>query len=90
MKEIKSTKSKIRDFKESILWEDLTNELDNWIVGLNQEEAYLADTATKNNLSSATVLISLGKISGRKEAISYIKQLPDILLNLLGDVKDDS
>lgn len=75
---IKSTKTQIKHFQESFLWADFCSELDIWKKMVSGE------------FSTCSDLITLGRIQGRIEAIGYLLSLPETLLNLLEDQKNDT
>ncbi len=69
--EILSTKSQFEEFIDSVLWKDLTTELDEWLGLLAKDYDEVSD------------LLSLGKIQGRREAIAYMQRLPHNLIQIL-------
>lgn len=92
MKEIKilSTYESVLEFKDSILWKDLRRELKAWKRGFKIEEESIVEDAAETNPSTASVLLHLGDINGRKKAVDYMLQLPDIFLQILEDQKNKS
>jgi hypothetical protein len=87
---VNATKDQIEEFKESLLWKDICNELDFWSEGFAREHDSIVDEASTKNPSTAAVLMHLGDINGRKKAVAYFKQILDIFLNALEDRKDDT
>ena len=83
--EIKSTKSQLEDFKESIIWYDLVKELEAWKKGFETELKSIVDDAASSNPSTASVLLHLGDLNGRIKAVDYLLGLPDVFISLLED-----
>ena len=83
-------KDQIDDFKESILWADIVIELNMWKDGFAGEYDSIVDNAADSNPSTASVLLHLGDLNGRKKAIDYMLNILDLFLSLLEDKKDDS
>jgi len=83
--EIKSTKSQLEDFKESIIWYDLVKELEAWKKGFEMELKSIVDGAASSNPSTASVLLHLGDLNGRIKAVDYLLSLPDVFISLLED-----
>lgn len=92
---IKSTKSQIEEFKESLIWQDIVSELSKLrelatleydIVG----EPHVDDAGYKTIPNQSETLIHLGDIKGRKKAVEHFLAIPDILLQTLEVNKDDS
>ena len=83
--EIKSTKSQLEDFKESIIWYDLVKELEAWKKGFETELKSIVDDAASSNPSTASVLLHLGDLNGRIKAVDYLVSLPDVFISLLED-----
>jgi len=87
---INATKAQIEEFKESVLWNDITRELDFWLEGFAREQDSIVDNASSDNPSTASVLLHLGDINGRKKAVSYFKQILDIFLEILEEKNNDT
>ena len=92
---IQATKSQIEDFKESLLWKDMQNELVNLFNDLHSEYDLVGEPKKDiqgNDIypSTAETLIHLGDIKGRKKAIKYFLNIPDILIQSLEGNKDDT
>jgi len=83
--EIRATRDQIEEFKESILWADMLADLKEWKEGMQQESDSIVDDAADNNPSTASVLLHIGDINGRKKAIFYIEGMLDMFLNMLED-----
>lgn len=82
---INSTKAKIEEFKDSILWKDICRELDFWIEGFDHERDSLVDRIASENLTSAAALTLEGSIDGRKKSAEYFKGILDMFINILED-----
>ena len=87
--EIRTTRGQIEEFKESILWADIVEELNSWKRGFELECGSIVDDAAENNPSTASVLLHLGDINGRVKAVDYILSIPDIFLGILDAKKED-
>ena len=87
---INSTKASIKDFKESILWEDIKRELNFWAEGFSMEQDAIVDNAESNNPSTASVLLHMGDINGRKKAVAYMLGILDMFLDVLEGQKNDT
>lgn len=83
--DIRATKDQIEEFKGSILWADMKADLEEWKEGMQQEMDSIVEDAADNNPSTASVLLHMGDINGRKKAIFYIENMLDIFLNMLED-----
>jgi len=87
---VKSTHDQITEFKESLLWDDIKNELAAWKIGFEYELQTITENVATENSSTAAVLMHIGDINGRIKAVNYMISLPDIFLQILEDRKDDS
>jgi hypothetical protein len=83
--EIHSTKDQLRDFKESVLWNDIIRELESWKKGFNDEMLSIVDNAADTNPTSAAILLHMGDLNGRIKAVDYFLSLPDVFLSILSD-----
>ncbi len=81
--EINSTKSQVEDFIESILWADIQRELLEWDKQFNKERDSIVSDARETNPSTASVLLHLGDLEGRKQAVKYFLGLLEVFLNIL-------
>jgi hypothetical protein len=88
--QVSSTKVQIEEFKESILWHDIVEELSSWKHGFNMEMLAIVDDTARENPSSASVLLHMGDLNGRMKAVDYFLSLLDVFLQILEDKKDDS
>lgn len=86
---INSTKAKLEEFKTSIIWSDIVNELNSWKTGFEQEMQSIVDEAAENNPSTASVLLHLGDLNGRIKAVNYMLSIPDVFLTILADKKQE-
>jgi hypothetical protein len=83
--EVYSTTEQIKNFMESTLWKDMVRELEAWSEGFRREQDSLVEEAAVTNPSTASVLMHLGDLNGRQKAIRYVLGLPEMLL----DVKEE-
>jgi hypothetical protein len=86
--ELRTTKSEIESFKESILWADIVRELESWRTGFELERGSIVDDAAESNPSTASVLLHLGDLNGRIKAVDYMMSILDVFMSLL-EVKED-
>jgi predicted TIM-barrel fold metal-dependent hydrolase len=84
---IRATKDQLIELKESILWADITAELEVWKQGFNDEMMSIVDGAADANPSTAAVLLHMGDLNGRQKAVDYLLSLPDVFLQILEDKK---
>jgi len=87
---VNATKDQIEEFKGSILWADIVRELRSWKRGFDIEQDSIVDDAVTENLSTASVLLHLGDLSGRKKAVDYMLSMLNVFLQILEDKKDDN
>lgn len=87
---VRCAKGDIEDFKNSILWKDIKRELGMWRRGFNHEQERIVDEIAEDNKSTAAVLTHIGSIDGRRKAVDFLLQLPDMFLQILEDQKDDT
>jgi len=92
---MKATKNQVKEFKESFIWKDIVDELNDLarrsmieydLVG----EPHTDDDGNKIVPNSSETLIHLGEIKGRRKAVAYFLSIPDIFLQTLEDKKDDT
>lgn len=86
---IQATKTTIEEFKESLLWQDILNEIDNWIAALKSPEEITGDIID-GNMNSGAGLAMHGYVKGCKEASERFKLILDILLTLKEEKENDS
>jgi hypothetical protein len=80
---VRATKQQILDFKESILWKDIVEELTMWKKSFNAEMLSIVDEAASDNPSTATVLLHLGDLNGRQKAVDYMLGILDVFLSII-------
>lgn len=89
----KSTKTQVKEFKESMLWADIVEEL-NHLYHLAQleydivGEPHTDDSGAKIVPNESETLIHLGHIKGRRAAVEYFLNIPDLLLSEIENMKD--
>ena len=93
--EIKTTKSEIEEFKNSLLWMDIKDELTTLATNALLEydligEAITNDEGVKVTPTTAEGCLHLGDIKGRRKAVSYFLNILDVILQTLEDQKDES
>ena len=91
---IKSSKSEVEEFKSSLIWTDIKDELNDLTKRAQLEyelvgEPRVDDSGHMIVPNTSETLIHLGEIKGRKKAVAYFLNIPDILLQILEDKKDD-
>jgi hypothetical protein len=86
---LRVSRDAIEEFKESILWADIVEELNSWKTGFELERGSIVDDAAETNPSTASILLHLGDISGRIKAVDYMLSIPDVFLGLLDTKKED-
>ncbi len=87
--QIRVSKEAVEEFKESILWTDIVEELKSWKEGFNREMLSIVDDAESNNPSTASVLLHMGDLNGRQKAVDYFLSLPDVFIDLLNEKKEE-
>jgi len=94
-REVRSTKMQIEEFKSSMLWDDFKDELIQLAKNAQLEydivgESHVDDQGFKIIPNQSETLIHLGDIKGRRKAVQYFLEIPDILIQILEDKQDDS
>ena len=94
-RELKVTKTQVEEFKESFIWNDIVDELNDLARRAQLEydlvgEPHKDDEDYKIIPNSSETLIHLGDIKGRRKAVAYFLSIPDIFLQILEDKKDDT
>lgn len=89
---ISSTVAQIEEFKSSLIWADIKAELFELAKRAQLEydlvgEPRLDDDGSKLIPNEAETLIHLGDIKGRRKAVSYFLDIPNILIQLAEDQK---
>ena len=87
--QVRTTIDALEEFKESILWKDMVEELNSWKEGFNREMMSIVDEAEGANPSTASVLLHMGDLNGRQKAVDYFLSLPDLFLSLLQEKKEE-
>jgi len=87
---VNATRLQIEEFKKSILWKDMKRELRVWKRDISVEPLSIVNNAQDSNPTSASVLMHLGDVHGRLQAIEFLIGLPDMFLNLLEDKVNDT
>lgn len=84
MEEVKvnSTLEQLEDFKESVLWNDITRELRSWSIGFQGEMLSIVDSAASENPSTASILLHMGDLNGRQKAVDYVLNILDVFADL--------
>jgi len=80
---VNTTRDQIEEFKESVLWNDIVNELNDWKEGFNLEMMSIVDNAADENPSTASVLMHMGDLNGRQKAVDYVLGILDVFLSTL-------
>lgn len=87
---IRATKLQITEFKESLLWQDILEEIQSWKSQASDEYRAIVETAEETNPSSAKVLMHMGHIAGRSSAVEYFETILDTLLSFKETETNDS
>ena len=94
-KTIRSSKSEVEEFKDSLVWLDIMDELNDLARRAELEydlvgEPHVNDKGQIVVPTTSETLIHLGDIKGRRKAVSYFLSIPDILLQILEDKTNDT
>lgn len=89
---IRATKNQLEEFKESLIWKDIVDEL-TMLAERSLGEYDSVGESRKVGESTvqpttAETLIHLGFIKGNRQAVKYFLDIPDILLGILEGEKD--
>jgi len=92
---INATRNQVEEFKESFIWKDIVNELERIAKNAQLEydivgEPHIDDEGFKIVPNSSETLIHLGDIKGRRKAVAYFLNIPNILLQILEDQENDN
>jgi hypothetical protein len=87
--QVRTSIEALEEFKESILWADMVEELNSWKEGFNREMNSIVDDAEGSNPSTASVLLHMGDLNGRQKAVDYFLSLPDVFISLLQEQKEE-
>ena len=89
---VRSTKSKIEEFKNSMLWKDIQDELKRLSRNAQLEydlvgEPHVDDQGFRVIPNESETLIHLGDIKGRRKAVNYFLDILEVLLQEIEDEK---
>jgi len=87
--QVRVSRDAVEEFKSSILWADMVEELKSWKEGFNREQSSIVDEAEATNPSTASVLLHLGDLNGRQKAVDYFLSLPDVFLSIINEQKEE-
>ena len=87
--QIRVSRESIEEFKESILWADIVEELRSWKEGFNREMLSIVDDAEGKKPLTPSVLLHMGGLNGRQKAVDYFLSLPDVFISLIEEKKED-
>jgi hypothetical protein len=82
---IYSTKDQVEEFLKSVIWKDMRRELVMWKNGFAKESESIVDNAAETNPSTASVLLHIGDLNGRKKTVDYLMDLPKVFLQVIED-----
>lgn len=88
-----STKGQLEDFKDSLIWKDIKEELNFLSVAAQLEYNLVGETKTDENgnliyPTTAETLIHIGDIKGRTKAVSSFLSIIDVIITKL-EVEED-
>jgi len=86
---VNATREAIEDFKESVLWNDISREIKDWKEGFNDEMLNIVDDAASENPSTAQVLLHMGDLNGRQKAVDYFLSILDVFLDFVEMQKEE-
>lgn len=86
---VNASRDQIEDLKGSILWSDITRELESWKEGFNIEMLNIVNDAETENPSTASVLLHMGDLNGRQKAANYFLSILDVFIDILETQKED-
>ena len=91
MEEIKimTSPNEWEKFMESTVWADMVAELNGWLEGFDGELDGVVATADDKNPSTANVLMHMGSVYGRKQAVAYMLSLPSVLSDIAKEQKSE-
>ena len=87
--ELRTTRDQVEEFKESILWADIVQELNFWKEGFSIEQDLIVDEAAEKNQSTASVLLHIGDLNGRKKAVDFMLDILDMFLSMMETKVED-
>lgn len=86
--EIYATKDQLEEFKESVIWNDISRELTSWKEGFEMELRTMVDDAAETNPSTANFLLHMGDLNGRIKAVDYMLSILDVFIQIKDVEKD--
>ena len=94
-KTIRCSKSEVEELLTSPVWLDIIDELKSLAKRAEVEydlvgEPHVNDQGHMIIPNTSETLIHLGEIKGRRKAVSYFLNIPEILLQILEDKKNDT
>ena len=87
---INATRDQIEEFKGSLLWKDMQEELKRWLEMFAIQKSNTIDMCISGEIGGSSALASLAEVKGRERTIEYIMAMPDVFLQILEDKKNDS
>lgn len=91
---VASTKSQLEEFKESLIWKDMSREIRMLEKAATIEYDSVGESKKENGVeispSTGEILIHIGDIKGRKKAAAYFLNILDILISEVEVQEDDS
>ena len=87
--QVRTTIDALEEFKNSILWADMVEELNSWKEGFNREMLTIVDEAEGSNPSTASVLLHMGDLNGRQKAVDYFLSIPDVFLSIINEKREE-
>lgn len=86
---VRATKLQIEEFKESILWEDIENELEQWKSAAQGEYSQVISNIISGGSGIENSDMHLGSLFGREMTIDYLLSIPDIFIQVLEERKEE-
>ena len=87
--QVRSSREALEEFKSSIIWADIVEELKSWKEGFNREMLSIVDEAEGSNPSTASVLLHMGDLNGRQKAVDYFLSIPDVFLSIINEKREE-
>ena len=91
---VRATKEQLEEFKESLIWQDIKDELTEQYKRAGIEYELVGETRTDDEgraivPNSSDTLIHLGDIKGRRKSVRYFLSIPDILISILEEEQEN-
>ena len=86
---INSSLEDLEIFIKSDVWMDIKRELKIWQKAANIEINSIVSDAESSNPSTASVLLHLGDLNGRKKAIDFFLQMVDMFIQIKTKEKEE-